>query len=180
MDITVVGKNKYLWQKIRLCLPECSVEFSESAPLAAVGTVIYDADTAECDVPRGAVTVSRRGEATLQSPFSEGDLRRVLFGTGKSRLRLALSDRCAYLDGEQIRLTEVEFALLKLLYDKEGGFATREEIISRVWHSAVTESAVNVYIHYLREKLERSGEKLIFSSRKEGYRLSEALMEVRS
>lgn len=179
MDVTVVGKNKYLWQKIRLCLPECLVEFSETLPRGDIGTVIFDLDTAEGDAPRGAVTVSRLGGATLPRPFSEEALRCAVYGEGERRLRLSETDRCANLDGEQIRLTEVEFALLKLLYEKEGGFASRDEIIEKVWHSSVSESSLNVYVHYLREKFERGGERLIFSSRKEGYRLSSALLEVK-
>ena len=179
MDLTVVSKNKYLWQKIRLSLPECHVDFSETLPVGFTGSVIFDSDTIKGDAPRGALTVSRHGGAALTRPFSEEELRLAVYGKGKRRLRLADADRCAILDGVQIRLTEVEFALLRVLYDREGGFVSRGEIIEKVWNNSVSESAVNVYVHYLREKFERGGERLIFSSRKEGYRLNDALLEVR-
>ena len=32
---------------------------------------------------------------------------------------------------------------------------------------------MNVYVHYLREKLEYNGEKVIISSRKNGYKIDE-------
>ena len=42
-----------------------------------------------------------------------------------------------------------------------------------VWHGDADGGIVNVYIHYLREKLEDCGERVIIASRGRGYSLSE-------
>ena len=40
-----------------------------------------------------------------------------------------------------------------------------------VWGDECEGGVLNVYIHYLREKLETEGEKIIFSTRKMGYKI---------
>ena len=60
--------------------------------------------------------------------------------------------------------------LIKLLYQYSFGCE----------HLAADEKTVNVYIHYLREKLESGGEKIIISSRNMGYKIdSKYLGEVK-
>ena len=39
------------------------------------------------------------------------------------------------------------------------------------------EGVLNVYVHYLREKLERGGEKIIISSRGLGYKIDEKYLQ---
>ena len=53
-----------------------------------------------------------------------------------------------------------------------GEFVSREEILSQVWNGDADCGIINVYIHYLREKIEH-GEKIILSSRKQGYCIDE-------
>ena len=50
---------------------------------------------------------------------------------------------------------------------------SREEILNAVWNNEADSGVINVYIHYLREKLELDGEKIILSSRKLGYAIDE-------
>ena len=69
-------------------------------------------------------------------------------------------------------MTELEAALLALLISADGDFVSREEILKRVWQNDADPGIINVYIHYLREKIER-GEKIILSSRKRGYGIDE-------
>ena len=57
--------------------------------------------------------------------------------------------------------------------EADGAFISREALKSAVWGAESSEGVLNVYIHYLREKLERDGEKVILSSRKSGYALAE-------
>jgi DNA-binding response OmpR family regulator len=73
----------------------------------------------------------------------------------------------------ETKLTEAEFALLEVLVECGGEFIKREELLSRVWGDNADPGVVTVYIHYLREKLEKNGEKVIISSRKNGYKISE-------
>ncbi len=77
------------------------------------------------------------------------------------------------LYGEEIRLTEVEFSLLCALVGAKGQFLGREALRAAVWGTEGTDGLLSVYIHYLREKLERGGEKVILSSRKAGYAIAQ-------
>ena len=55
---------------------------------------------------------------------------------------------------------QVEGAFDALSIIEAGGEAvSREEILERVWHGEADGGIVNVYIHYLREKLESGGER---------------------
>ncbi len=79
----------------------------------------------------------------------------------------------AVLVGEdEIMLSAREHTLLLALWDANGEFLTREELIDRVWHGEDVDSGVvNVYIHYLRRKLEANGQRCIYVARGRGYRL---------
>lgn len=77
--------------------------------------------------------------------------------------------RDALLDGRRIHFSELEYALLSLLAEADGQYVSRDEIAHRVWDGRADARLINVYIHYLREKMERKGERLILSSRGRGY-----------
>ena len=81
--------------------------------------------------------------------------------------------RSVMLEGEEIRLTELEYSLFELIVNAGEDCVSREEILERVWGGEADAGIVNVYVHYLREKLERHGDKLIKSYRGRGYTLSE-------
>ena len=117
------------------------------------------------------------GERRLPLPAKLSELKAALCGVGEgARLKLLPEDGAAILDGVRIRFTETEFSLLSLLADAKGGYVSRDEIMKRVFNSAGG-GIINVYIHYLREKLERGGEKIILSSRSEGYRIDEKFLK---
>ena len=111
--------------------------------------------------------------ADLSLPFSPEMLKKAIEGAEKlpEAAALELGERCAYLRGEPIALTEVESALFAVLIEASGEFVSREELISRVWGEGAEGGVLNVYVHYLREKLEKQGEKIIISSRKNGYKI---------
>ena len=117
--------------------------------------------------------MAREGICDLKIPFTENELKELVFGAEKEMPLLTLGDKCALLRGEAIPLTELEYSLLSVLVSAKGEFVTRERILLEVWGKEVAEGILNVYVHYLREKLERDGEKIIISSRKQGYKISE-------
>ena len=65
------------------------------------------------------------------------------------------------------------FSLFNLLYSRKGEFVSRDEILALVWNGKADKGILNVYVHYLREKLEKNGEKIILSSRNYGYKINE-------
>lgn len=101
-------------------------------------------------------------------------------GTEKLRfgdLMLDLATRRAIRNGRTIDLTMKEFELLKYLMEHPREVLTREQILENVWgYDFVGESnVIEVYIRYLRLKIEDEGEKrLIQTVRGVGYVLREA------
>jgi len=76
--------------------------------------------------------------------------------------------------GEQaLNLTEREFLLLKYLMCHENKVVSREQILNYAWDegSEVTDNAVDVYIGYLRRKLEANAPRMIHTVRGVGFKL---------
>jgi two-component system response regulator MprA len=79
--------------------------------------------------------------------------------------------------GRQVRLTRREFDLLALFLDHPGTVLARERLLTEAWgfHSPVETNAIDVYVGYLRRKLEEGGEpRVIHTVRGVGYVLREA------
>ena len=173
--VAVYTADRYLFQKIRLDAPEgVEVVFGDAEKTAAT-LVFADVDTVK-SFPSGAVTMSRTDSGCdLKIPFPLGTVAALISDEtkGDTILTVIAEERAALLKGERIKLTEVEFSLLSALLKRGGGFATRDEILSEVWGDGADSGVINVYIHYLREKLEIHGEKIIISSRKCGYKIDE-------
>ena len=78
--------------------------------------------------------------------------------------------------GKQIRLTPLEFKLLEYLIHNQGRILTRAMILNRIWlySSDVETRVVDVYIGYLRKKIDLGHKKkLIHSVRGFGYVIKE-------
>ncbi len=76
-----------------------------------------------------------------------------------------------------MRLTRREFDLLAVFIDHPGTVLTRERLLTDAWgfHSPVETNAIDVYVGYLRRKLEEGDERrLIHTVRGVGYVLREA------
>ena len=171
--ISVYTEDDFLYQKIKLSMPRDAL-IIRGAGTDAASLTLVDLDTAKA--PDGEfIGMSRSGEAEIKIPFSIEDAEALFESrkTKKSALILDTGSRSAYLFGEKIKLTEIEFSLLSLLTEAKGGFVSREEILKSVWGGECDGGVINVYIHYLREKLEKHGEKIIISSRKSGYKIDE-------
>jgi two-component system OmpR family response regulator len=74
----------------------------------------------------------------------------------------------------EVRLSAKEFSLLELLLRRKGAVLSRTEILDHVWDFAYggTSNVVDVYIRYLRDKVDRPfGRHAIETVRGSGYRL---------
>lgn len=99
------------------------------------------------------------------------------------RTQLCYADLCldtrsmtAERSGRKITLTTTEFKLLQLFLNRQGEVLSRQTILEKVWgYDFEGESNVlEVYIRYLRGKLETEGEsRLIHTVRGSGYVLRE-------
>jgi two-component system, OmpR family, response regulator len=75
--------------------------------------------------------------------------------------------------GRLIELTPKEFALLDYLMRHKGIALTRPQIFDQVWgyEANVLSNVVDIYIHYLRRKVDVAGDKLIRTVRGVGYKI---------
>lgn len=80
--------------------------------------------------------------------------------------------------GKVVYLSATEYALLELLAKNAGRPVSKTEILERVWdeHGYRDSNLVEVYINYLRNKLERSGaSRLIHTVRGKGYQIGDPI-----
>jgi len=111
-----------------------------------------------------------RVDALLRRGRAITDTQRLQVGD----LTLDLLRREAQRDGRIIELTAKEFALLEYLMRHPGQVLTRTQIIDHVWRydSDALSNVVDIYIHYLRDKIDRgSSRPMIKTMRGVGYRL---------
>ena len=171
--VGVYTENEYLFQKIRLELLGVAdaVMLSEGAKVKC-DRVLIDADDPRYADKEG-IRMSRGDDADLTIPFRIGALSGLIETEGDAPIELIESQRSVRIADESVKLTELEYALFSLIFSKSGEYASREEILETVWDGRADKGIVNVYIHYLREKLERGRERIIISSRNYGYKISE-------
>ena len=165
--ISVMTEDDFLFQKIYLMLRN-KADVCRGDDEAEI--CLWDKDTLG-EAPFGSYSMSREG-GDITIPFCEGDLNDLIF-VENGRVKLTLGEGCAYLRGRKIRLTDVEFKLLSRLILASGEFVCRDELVRDVWGEGVDFGILNVYIHYLREKLEAGADKIILSSRNRGYKIDE-------
>ena len=84
----------------------------------------------------------------------------------------------ALKSGKELKLTTLEFQMLKLLHDRKGKVVTRDDFLDRIWgenNTVVTERTIDSHIANLRKKLEDdpSDPEYILSIRGIGYKLIE-------
>ena len=94
-----------------------------------------------------------------------------------AELELDLNLYEARVDGNALRLTRTEFALLELFLRHPRQVLTRSVIFERVWgyDFGPTSNALEVYVGYLRRKTEAEGEpRLLHTVRGVGYVLKES------
>lgn len=113
-----------------------------------------------------------RMRSKLQKKEGRERQKRLVLGD----LNLDLSALRATYQGEVIDLTKREFELLKYLVERRGEANSREDILKDVWgyDYAGETNVVDVYIRYLRQKIEdKYGVKIIRTIRGVGYGVEE-------
>ena len=166
----------------------CAVTVTDPAALPTADLFLVDADAYDVLPPAGNVlffgtslfegTEEKDGRTVTRwrRPFSLSLLRRLLASGGAPLPALSLLS-----DGETVRLgstliplSPTEYALLSRLLAAGGAPVSREELYAAVWGAGeAKEELVNLYIHYLRRKLEGDGRRRILSLRGRGYALRE-------
>lgn len=91
-------------------------------------------------------------------------------------LKMNVDIRKLYKEDNEIKLTKLEFEILKILLQNPKKVFTREEILSHIWDSAgnfVNDNTLTVTIKRLREKIGDKEGNIIVTVRGVGYRLSD-------
>jgi two-component system, OmpR family, response regulator len=142
--------------------------------------------TARSDVTDRIRGLDGGADDYLVKPFDFGELLarlRVLVRRGPSAhapalhvgsLKVDSSTRIVTRGGHQIELTPREFDVLDALIRRQGRPVSRTTLLAEVWHGEpdVSPNVVDVYIGYLRKKLERPrGRRLIRTVRGKGFML---------
>ena len=87
-------------------------------------------------------------------------------------LEMRSAERRVLMAGEEIDLTVREYALLELFAHRAGELVTREEVHNSLYRDrgAATSNVVDVYVGYLRRKLEAGGlARLLHTKRGQGF-----------
>ena len=107
----------------------------------------------------------------MAKPFSLSELQarvraltRRQAGFGQSLLQLGAlsfdqSSRSAHVNGSLLDLSAREVSVLEVLFSRAGRLVSKEQILTQLceWNEEVSLSAIEVYVHRLRKKLEPSG-----------------------
>ena len=116
-----------------------------------------------------------RQQIDVHEPYGDAPLQPMA-----TPMELAIDDlrvdsqlRRVWRGRREIQLTEREFALLQLLLEHQGTTVSRQQILEQVWEQsgeAANANVIEVYVRYLRRKLEEKGERrLIQTVRGQGY-----------
>lgn len=189
-DINIITKKELMARLISLELERLGLtyEISES-PINDAKLFIADLETCSCDgAPRErvlAIGESEKFPHTLTDPFLLSELRSMLVemltrpsGAPKvtakpRRMRHTVieldpeSSSASVRRGSPVSLSPTEYKLLDALVSRRGQvltYAEADEIIG-----GEGSNKANVYICFLRKKLESHGDKLIYSVRGKGF-----------
>jgi two-component system KDP operon response regulator KdpE len=93
-------------------------------------------------------------------------------------LEVDLSKRLVLKDGVEVKLTPIEYSLLRLLLTHAGKVLTHRQLLTEVWGEKAADQShyLRVHVAHLREKLEAnpSSPELILTEPAVGYRLVDA------
>lgn len=79
-------------------------------------------------------------------------------------------------NGKEVELSKTEAGVLRVIFTKHPGIASREELLNEIWddETFVEENTLNVTISRLRRRLEQVGSRLVLKSvRGVGYRIGD-------
>ena len=90
-------------------------------------------------------------------------------------LKLDAQHRTATLGDRVVRLSALEFAVLRVLVENAPRFVSYDDLLTAVWgpHATHKKNYLKLYVYYLRSKMEPDPARpqLIVNERQKGYRL---------
>jgi DNA-binding response OmpR family regulator len=139
--------------------------------------------SARCDEVDYVVGLDAGADDYVGKPFRLAELlarvrallRRATVGElAAAGVRVDVAARRAYVDGDEVHLTNKEFTLLQLLLEHAGEVVTREQVAERVWGDRATASSktLDMHVSWLRRKIgdDASRPKRLITVRGVGFR----------
>jgi two-component system response regulator RegX3 len=105
-----------------------------------------------------------RGTETEAAPKSDFD---------DGYLRMDTVNKTVFVNGEEKKITSIEWKLLNYLIENKNRLVTKNEIFDNVWNDKfTTDGTLNVHIRKIREAIEKDAQdpKYIITVWKEGYK----------
>jgi two-component system KDP operon response regulator KdpE len=153
------------WSKVPVII--LSVRDQETDKVAALDAGADDFVTK----PFNTAELLARLRAALRHSQPGGE--QALFSAG--HLEVDLARRVVRKSGTEVKLTPIEYSLLRLLVSHAGKVLTHRQLLTQVWgpHAADQNHYLRVHIAHLREKIERDPGRpnLIITEPAVGYRL---------
>ena len=148
-QVFIFTSDARLYRILSLLIAECGHEVGENAPSLLI--------TDTTDIPSHYASLPRLwiGEGGLPRPFLHKDF--------KETLAALLAEDAPPL------LTPTERRLYEVLRAASPSVVPREVLSNALFGSEDEDGRLNLYIHYLRKKLEAQGQKRIFAKRGKGY-----------
>lgn len=97
-----------------------------------------------------------RVRSQLRRYTSLGSIEKSMKEIVSGGLSINTETRCVRVDGEEVRLTPIEYKILELLAKNKGRVFSAEEIYRRVWNedTVVGDNTIAVHVRHIREKIE--------------------------
>ena len=164
VDGVTVVKRLREWSRVPIII--LSVRDQETDKVAALDAGADDYVTK----PFGSGELLARLRAALRHVQPQGA--DAVFRSGD--LEVDLAARVVRKAGREIKLTPIEYALLRLFVVHAGKVLTHRQLLTQVWGPQATDQAhyLRVHIAHLREKLEDTKAELILTEPGVGYRLT--------
>lgn len=140
------------WSNVPIIVISARSEDSDKIDALDAGADDYLTKPFSVDELLARLRVTQRRLALMQNNAAQESI----YENGQ--LRIDYAERCAYLAGEELRLTPMEYRLLCLLAKNTGKVLTHKFILMNVWGSTLDSDVgtLRVFMATLRKKLEKA------------------------
>lgn len=139
------------WSNVPIIVISARSEDSDKIDALDAGADDYLTKPFSVDELLARLRVTQRRLALMQNTQAQP----AVYENGQ--LRIDYASGCAYFDGEELRLTPIEYRLLCLLAKNTGKVLTHKYILTNVWGSSLETDVgtLRVFMATLRKKLEK-------------------------
>lgn len=149
--VEVIGRIRS-WSNIPIIVISARSEDSDKIDALDAGADDYLTKPFSVDELLARLRVTQRRLALIQNTQAQS----AVYENGQ--LRIDYASGCAFFEGEELRLTPMEYKLLCLLARNTGKVLTHKYILQNVWGSSLETDvgSLRVFMATLRKKLEKA------------------------